>query len=171
LIIYSEDQLFFFERYMQMKLFNETVAHSNSPRTDRSIRGQLSGQLCDRINAPFILAVDDNEDSLLLARYTAELCGIECIGRTSGWAALAFATACLPTLILLDILLPDLNGVDLFHHLKQDSLTRDIPIIAVTSLAKKSDRDSLLAAGFADYISKPYMLEDLEASILRHFKP
>jgi CheY-like chemotaxis protein len=156
---------------MQTKLFDEAIHYSNSPTVHRSTWGQLSGSLCDRINQPFILAVDDNEDCLLLARYTVELCGIECIGKTSGWAALAFATACLPTLILLDIRLPDLDGVDLFHHLKQDSLTRNIPIIAVTSLAKKSDRHALLAVGFADYISKPYMLEDLEAAIFRHFKP
>jgi two-component system, cell cycle response regulator DivK len=156
---------------MQTKLFNEATDSSNYSGVHRSVWNESLEHLCDRINQPFILAVDDNEDSLLLAHYTAELCGIACIGRTSGWAALAFATACLPTLILLDILLPDLGGVDLFHYLKQDSLTRDIPIIAVTSLAKTSDRASLLAAGFADHISKPYMLEDLEAAIARHFKP
>jgi CheY-like chemotaxis protein len=121
-------------------------------------------------NQPFILGIDDNQDDLLLLSYTVGFCNVEFIGQTSGLAALKLVTSSPPTLILLDILLSDLNGVDFLNRLKQNPLTSNIPVIAVTALATLSDRTWLLSAGFVDYVSKPYMLEDLEAAILRHLK-
>ncbi len=135
----------------------------------------LEGSYCELPEAllsvskqPFILGVDDNQDDLLLLRYTVELCNIEFIGRTSGWAALKLVVILPPALILLDILLSDLNGIDFLNYLKQNPLTCTIPVIAVTALASLSDRTRLLSAGFIDYVSKPYLLEDLEAAIFRH---
>lgn len=131
---------------------------------------ELPEALLSDSKKPFILGVDNNQDDLLLLSYTVELCNIEFIGRTSGWAALKLVALLPPALILLDILLPDLNGIDFLHHLKQSPLTCDIPVIAVTALATLSDRTRLLSAGFVDYVSKPHMLEDVEAVILRHLK-
>jgi CheY-like chemotaxis protein len=144
--------------------------HAATPSDPEGSYCELPGASPGAITQPFILCVDDNEDNLLLASYVVELCGIEFVGQTSGWAALNLVAVSPPALILLDILLPDLNGIDFLNHLKQNPLTCDIPVIAVTALATLSDRSRLLLAGFVDYVSKPYMLEDLEATIFRHLK-
>lgn len=117
---------------------------------------------------PLVLAVDDDEDSLLLL--TEVLRPIRCsfITATHGEAALLIAQVHQPKLILLDIMLPDLNGAEVLQRLRQNPQTRKIPVIAVTALASVEDRKSLIVGGCDDYISKPYMLEDLEAVIHRH---
>jgi len=117
---------------------------------------------------PLILVVEDNEDNLLLLNSTLTLFGWEFISTTSGQTALALAKSHMPDLILLDILLPDLNGLEVITQLKQDYRTKAIPVIAVTALAKIEDRNRILLAGFQDYISKPYMLDHIEASIRHH---
>jgi two-component system cell cycle response regulator DivK len=117
---------------------------------------------------PLILVVEDDEDNLLLLNSTLTLFGWEFISTTSGKTALALAKSHTPDLILLDILLPDLNGLEVITQLKQDYRTKTIPVIAVTALAKTEDRNRLLLAGFQDYISKPYMLDHIEASIRHH---
>jgi CheY-like chemotaxis protein len=141
-----------------------------NPNDSEGKYGELPEVFLNIPNQPFILGIDDNQDDLLLLSYTVEFCNIEFIGQTSGWSALKLVATFPPVLILLDILLSDLNGVDFLDHLKQNPLTCDIPVIAVTALATLSDRTRLLSAGFVDYVNKPYMLEDLEAVILRHLK-
>jgi CheY-like chemotaxis protein len=58
--------------------------------------------------------------------------------------------------------LPDINGIELVTRLKQDEFTSKIPIVAVTALARMQDREQILQAGCEDYLSKPYMLNELE---------
>lgn len=120
------------------------------------------------INQPLILAVDDDEDNLLLL--TEVLDPIKCsfITAADGQTALKLAEKHQPDLILLDVMLPDVDGLEVVHRLRQNRQTMTIPIIAVTALARVEDRDSLLLAGCNDYISKPYMLDDLEAVIRCH---
>ncbi|WP_416672418.1 response regulator [Egbenema bharatensis] len=119
---------------------------------------------------PLILVVEDDDDNLLLIRYVLESFGYRFVGQKDSRKALATVKEYQPDLILMDVLLPDVDGIQLVKHLKQDEITEQIPVIAVTALAKTEDRESLLLAGFADYISKPYMLEDLEAAIRRHLR-
>ena len=114
-----------------------------------------------------ILAVDDNEDNLLLLSEVLNVFDCSLFTATSGQVALIIAQAYNPDLILLDVMLPDLNGNEVVRRLKQNPTTENIPVIAVTALAKKEDRDRLLAAGCSGYISKPYMIEDLEAIVRR----
>lgn len=119
---------------------------------------------------PIILAVDDDEDNLVLL--TEVLGPLNCLVMTAthGQTALRLAQAYQPNLILLDIMLPDLNGIEVVYRLKQNQETAKIPVIAVTALARLEDRDRLILAGCNDYISKPYILEDLEA-LIRHYLP
>lgn len=119
---------------------------------------------------PIILAVDDDEDNLVLL--TEVLGPLNCLVMTAthGQTALRLAQAYQPNLILLDIMLPDLNGIEVVYRLKQNQETARIPVIAVTALARLEDRDRLILAGCNDYISKPYILEDLEA-LIRHYLP
>lgn len=119
---------------------------------------------------PVILVVDDNEDHLLLVRYVLECLEFEFIGESDSQVALQVVKSHRPDLILLDIMLPTMSGMEVIQHLQADPLTQGIPVIAVTALARKEDREKLLQAGFVDYISKPYMLDELEIVIQRHLR-
>ncbi len=112
-----------------------------------------------------ILSVDDREDSLLLSSLIIESLGYFSITASDGQTALTLAQKDQPSLILLDIALPDIDGLEVLHRLKQNFLTSTIPVIAVTAMAMKDEREQILAAGFDDYLSKPYMLEDLECIV------
>lgn len=120
-----------------------------------------------------ILSVDDREDSLLLSSLIIEDLGYSSITASNGQTALRLAQLYQPSLILLDIALPDIDGLEVLHHLKQNPLTSAIPVIAVTAMAMKDERKQIQAAGFEDYLSKPYMLEDLENIICNYlnYKP
>lgn len=120
------------------------------------------------ISQPLILAVDDDEDNLLLL--TEILTPVDCIviTATDGQQALKLAKERQPALILLDVMLPDISGIKVVQQLKQNSLTMNIPVVAVTALARVEDRDRLFLAGCDAYVSKPYMLEDLESLISRY---
>ena len=119
---------------------------------------------------PLILVVEDHADSLLLVGYALESLGCRFICQRDSSTTLSVAKEYQPDLIMLDIFLPGLSGTDLVHYLKQESITAEIPVIAVTALASRDDRERLLSAGFDDYISKPYMIEDLEAIIFRQLR-
>lgn len=114
---------------------------------------------------PLILAVEDNEDNLLLINYALESLGIRLICQTDSSSTLLVAKEYQPDLILMDILLPGLSGIEIVHYLKKEPLTKQIPVVAVTALASAEERERILMSGFDDYISKPYMIEDLEALI------
>lgn len=121
-----------------------------------------------RISQPLILAVDDDEDNLLLL--TEVLTPLECIVITAidGRQALELAKERQPALILLDAMLPDISGIAVVQQLKKNPQTMNIPVVAVTALARPEDRALLLLAGCNDYVSKPYMLDDIEAVIHHH---
>ena len=117
---------------------------------------------------PLILAVDDDEDNLFLL--TEVLRPLNCLSMTAthGEAAIVLTQSYQPDLILLDVMLPDCNGIEVVQRLRQNPQTKYIPVIAVTALARTEDRESLLLGGCNHYISKPYMLGELEAIICRY---
>ncbi|GET42288.1 response regulator receiver domain protein (CheY) [Microseira wollei NIES-4236] len=117
---------------------------------------------------PLVLAVDDNEDNLGLISFSLDLFGFAFISAPDGQTTLKLAQTHQPDLILLDIMLPDLDGIEVVRRLKQDSRTKSIKIIAVTALARDEDRDRILESGCEGYISKPYMVDDLEALLRRY---
>lgn len=122
----------------------------------------------DNIKRPLILAVDDNEDNLQLLTQILMLIGCSSVSATSGYAALTKARSYQPDLILLDMMLPDLNGVEVVRQLKQDRQTSVIPIIAVTAMARVEDQERFFSVGCSDYIKKPYVVDELEAKIRRY---
>jgi two-component system, cell cycle response regulator DivK len=117
---------------------------------------------------PLILAVDDDEDNLELLTEVISPLNCEIVTATNGQTTIEIAQQRQPHLILLDILLPDISGLEIARLLKQNHRTQNIPVIAVTALARPEDRESLLTAGCSAYISKPYMLDELEATICRY---
>lgn len=127
----------------------------------------MSDEKQQNFQQPLVLVVEDHDDSLLLIGYALESLGCRFICQSESSTTLLVAKEHQPDLIMLDIFLPGLSGTDVVHYLKQEPLTCEIPVIAVTALATREDRERLLSAGFDDYISKPYMIEDLEAMIYR----
>jgi two-component system cell cycle response regulator DivK len=120
------------------------------------------------LKAPLILAVDDDEDNLLLLTYTLEPLNCSVITAFDGKSALEAARIQQPDLILLDIMLYPVDGIEIVAQLKRDPRTMNIPVVAVTALAREEDKQRILHAGCNDYISKPYMLDDMEALIRRY---
>lgn len=120
--------------------------------------------------SPLILAVEDNEDNLVLMRYALEAVGCRSICLQDSYSAVVLAKEHQPDLILLDILLPGLSGIDIVKLLKREPLTYHIPVIAVTALASAEDRERILLAGFDDYLSKPFMIEEFESKIDQHLR-
>lgn len=117
-----------------------------------------------------VLAVDDDEDNLLLVTYALEPLNCSIITAGDSQTALEKAQQHQPDLILLDILLFRSNGLDFLHQLRKDPKTMNIPVVAVTAMARPEDKERILLAGCNDYISKPYMLEDMEAIVCRYLK-
>jgi len=107
------------------------------------------------MSAKPILIVDDNEKNLKLIRDVLQFKGFTTVEAADGEAAVRLALSDPPALILMDVQLPGMNGCDAMKAIKADERTRAIPIIALTAMAMHGTRESLLADGFDDYISKP----------------
>jgi two-component system cell cycle response regulator DivK len=108
-----------------------------------------------------ILIVEDNPMNLKLIRDVLKIEGYETLEAESGETGVELARERHPAVILMDVNLPQMDGREAMKILKADASTRQIPIIAVTSLAMKGDRERLLAAGFDGYISKPIDIKEL----------
>ena len=112
-----------------------------------------------------ILIVEDNELNMKLLNDVLEAYGYEIIKTGSGLAALDLARLHRPDLILIDIQLPDISGLDAVRQLKQDEQTKAIPVIAVTAFAMAGDERRALDSGCDAYIAKPIMLRELLVTI------
>jgi two-component system cell cycle response regulator DivK len=102
-----------------------------------------------------ILIVEDNDLNLKLFRDLLTAHGYETIETKEGLEAIEMTRTQRPDLVLMDIQLPEISGLDVTRRLKADHSIRDIPIIAVTAFAMKDDEEKILAAGCEAYISKP----------------
>ncbi len=102
-----------------------------------------------------VLVVEDNAANMTLAKFLLESAGHSVLAATDAESALALARREQPNLILMDIQLPGMDGLDATVLLKQDAATRDIPVIALTALAMKGDEERIRAAGCDGYIAKP----------------
>ena len=119
---------------------------------------------------PLILVVDDDQDNLLFASYIVELLGMNCIVSDDSRETLFLVKKLLPDIILLDIVMPSLSGIDIAHQIKQDKNVNHIPIIAVTGLTREQEKTQIINAGFNDYLCKPYLIEELQAKIYNILK-
>ena len=102
-----------------------------------------------------ILIVEDNDKNRKLVRDVLQFKGYRTMEAESGELGVALARESRPALILMDIQLPGMSGIEALAHLRADPTTRDIPIVAVTASAMMQDRQRILAAGFDGYQSKP----------------
>jgi len=117
-----------------------------------------------------ILVVDDIPANLELLSEMLKAEGYKVRPVTSGGAALQAAKSLPPDLILLDILMPDMNGYEVCNRLKDDDVLKDIPVIFLSALTELEDKVRGLRGGSNDYITKPFQLEEVLARIEVHLK-
>ena len=102
-----------------------------------------------------ILVVEDNDNNRMLVRDVLQASGYRVVEATSAEDGLRMAAEQQPALILMDIQLPGMNGIEALQRLRADPATRAIPVIAVTASAMTQDRRQIMAAGFDGYQPKP----------------
>lgn len=117
-----------------------------------------------------LLVVDDDHQSILILKQIFKKLPYEVLTAERGQTALALAITHLPDLILLDILMPDLSGHEVCRSLKQDPLTRNIPVIFITALNQQEELVKGFEAGAVDYITKPYQKEELRVRVKNHLQ-
>ncbi len=103
-----------------------------------------------------ILIVEDDLDIVDLLQSQVKALGYDSIVAGNGKEAVDMATSQLPHLILMDIMLPVMDGLDATRQIRQNPTTRSIPIIAVTALSSRRDKEKCLQSGCDDYLSKPF---------------
>jgi two-component system cell cycle response regulator DivK len=102
-----------------------------------------------------ILIVEDNELNMKLFHDVLDVHGYQTLQTRTGREALALARAHRPDLILMDIQLPEVSGLEVTKWIKEDDALREIPVIAVTAFAMKGDEERIRQGGCEAYISKP----------------
>jgi two-component system cell cycle response regulator DivK len=115
--------------------------------------------------APVILIVEDNPRNLKLVRDVLNHAGYPTLEAANAEDGLALARAARPGLVLMDVQLPGMNGIDALVRLRADRETAGIPVVALTAFAMASDQERFLAAGFDAYIEKPLDVRALPASV------
>jgi two-component system, cell cycle response regulator DivK len=112
-----------------------------------------------------ILIIEDNATNMKLATILLESAGYTVLSATDAEAGLTSARSEQPDLILMDIHLPGMDGLEATMLLKRDDATRAIPVIALTALAMKGDEERIRAAGCIGYIAKPMRYQEFLATI------
>jgi two-component system cell cycle response regulator DivK len=115
-----------------------------------------------------ILYVEDNEYNRKIVRLLLKPTSYRLIEATDGESGVALAQETLPQLILMDVQLPKMSGLDATRVLRQDPRTSQIPIIVITSFALSGDRERAAAAGASGYIAKPYSPRELLALVRKY---
>lgn len=115
-----------------------------------------------------ILIVDDTPENLTVLSRMLENHGYQVRPAVNGQVALKAISRALPDIILLDIIMPGMNGYELCRRLKADNKTRDIPIIFISALDEVMDKMKAFAVGGVDYIAKPFHAEEVLARVHTH---
>jgi two-component system cell cycle response regulator DivK len=115
-----------------------------------------------------ILVVEDNAMNMKLFRDVLVAKGYRALEARTGGEAIALATEHAPDLVLLDIQLPDLDGVEALRRLRTDERTAAIPVLAVTAQAMLGDRERFIDAGFDGYVAKPVNIGELIGTVRAH---
>ena len=118
-----------------------------------------------------VLVVEDNELNMKLFKDLLEAHGMNAIETRDGLNVLDIAREHKPDLILMDIQLPEVSGLDVTKMLKADEELKSIPVIAVTAFAMKGDEQKIREGGCQDYISKPISVSNFIEVIQKHMTP
>ncbi len=112
-----------------------------------------------------VLVVDDEQDIVDLVRYHAEKAGFRCLQAADGLSALRLVRQHAPDLVILDLMLPGVDGVEVCRQLRREPATAHLPIIMLTARAGEVDRVVGLELGADDYVVKPFSPRELVARI------
>jgi sigma-B regulation protein RsbU (phosphoserine phosphatase) len=115
-----------------------------------------------------LLLVDDNPTNLQVLYQTLETTGCKLLVAKNGETALSIAQKASPNLILLDIMMPGIDGFEVCRRLKADSVTADIPVIFLSALTDTKDKVQGLQLGAVDYVSKPFQPDEVIARVNTH---
>jgi len=123
---------------------------------------------------PLALIADDDADILMLISLTLERDGYEVVTAKNGLAAMQSASDRVPHLVVLDLMMPGIDGCEVTRRLRAQEATREVPIMIVTAFAEESQAAKALAAGADAYLRKPFAPRDLlakTASLLLERRP
>ena len=118
-----------------------------------------------------VMIVEDNELNMKLFHDLLEAHGVETIQARDGKNVLALARQHKPDLVLMDIQLPEVSGLDITKWLKEDDELKSIPVIAVTAFAMKGDEQKIREGGCEDYISKPISVIKFIETVQKYLVP
>ncbi len=118
-----------------------------------------------------VYVVEDNEKNMKLFRAILKtIPEIEVFEETQGDLGFELIKSSNPDLVILDIQLPEMNGIEICSELKNIDKFKNVPFIAVTSFAMKGDKERILSAGFNDYISKPIKVQEFREVVKSYLK-
>ncbi len=115
-----------------------------------------------------ILVVEDNERNMKLFCDLLQASGYQTLEATTGESAVELALEHGPDLVLMDIQLPDIDGVEALGRLRADERSATLPVLALTAQAMEGDRERFLAAGFDGYLSKPVDIAEFVTTV-KHY--
>jgi two-component system cell cycle response regulator DivK len=108
-----------------------------------------------------VLVVEDNDKNMKLFRDVLQATGYRAVEATTGADAVELAIAQAPALVLMDVQLPGMDGIETLARLRGDERTASIPVVALTAQSMHGDRERFLEAGFDGYLSKPVDIAEL----------
>jgi two-component system cell cycle response regulator DivK len=120
--------------------------------------------------APRVLYVEDSIDNLVLVRRILRAAGFELIEATSAREGIDVAEQQIPDLILMDVNMPEMDGLTATAHLRQNPALSHVPIIALTANLMRNVLDEALEAGCDGYIAKPITVDDLPKQIMSYLE-
>jgi two-component system, cell cycle response regulator DivK len=114
-----------------------------------------------------ILIVEDNEKNMKLARDLLEAKGYATLTAVNGLEGVRLAKDHIPDLVLMDIQLPDINGIEAYEQLRADARTAAVPVVAFTASVTPTDRTRVMQAGFDGFLSKPINIKEFLSTVKR----
>jgi CheY-like chemotaxis protein len=115
-----------------------------------------------------ILIVEDNEKNMKLVRDVLQATGYRTLEATTGEEGVELALSQAPALVLMDVQLPGIDGVEALERMRQNERTASIPVLALTAQAMSGDRERFLEAGFDGYLAKPVDVGALIEAVREH---
>jgi two-component system, cell cycle response regulator DivK len=115
-----------------------------------------------------VLVVEDNYKNMKLVRDVLQATGYRTLEASTGDAAVELALSRNPALVLMDVQLPGIDGIEALARLRRDARTASIPVLAVTAQAMSGDRERFLEIGFDGYLSKPIDVDELIQAVRNH---
>lgn len=115
-----------------------------------------------------VLIVEDNGKNMKLVRDVLQATGYSTLEATTGEEAVELALSQAPALVLMDVQLPGIDGVEALERMRQNERTASIPVLALTAQAMSGDRERFLEAGFDGYLAKPVDVRELIEAVREH---